>query len=128
MGLTSGVLRRLTTTVLAAAALSLAACLPTKISTLAPNMVRLNLQGLDAPSDYDALKEVMLLAAKETLSRGYARFRFVDWSAGPAQTIAPGQPATANFAVTVVMFLEGEQGTNAVFDARQILLTQSPQQ
>lgn len=114
--------------VVVAASVMLSACLSTKVASLAPNMVRLNLQGYDAPSDESALKEVMVLAAKETLKRDYTLFRFIDWSAGEAQVATPGQPAVANFEVTVVMFRIGEQGFNPVFDARQILKTQEPQQ
>jgi hypothetical protein len=106
---------------LLAASLMLSACLSTRVSSLAPNMVRLNMQGLLAPSDEAALKEVMALAAKETLARGYTLFRFTDWAAGPTQIVTPGQPATANFAVSVVMFQDGEQGLKPFFDARQIV-------
>lgn len=105
-------------------AAALSACLPTNISTLAPNMVRLDLQGADTLSDEKALKEALALAAKETLARGYTLFRFTDWAAGPPRIITPGQPATANFAVTVVMFRDGEQGPNPFFDARQIVKVQ----
>ena len=87
-------------------------------------MVRLNFQGADTLSDEKALKEALALAAKETLARGYTLFRFKDWAAGPPQIITPGQPATANFAVTVVMFRDGEQGANPFFDARQIAKVQ----
>ncbi|WP_442753340.1 hypothetical protein ACNHKD_10010 [Methylocystis sp. JAN1] len=110
------------------ASLALSACLSTKVSSLAPNMVRVNLQGADAPSDEQALKEALVLASKETLAHEYDLFRFIDWSAGPAQLATPGQPAVANFAVTVVMFRYGEQGSNPVFDARAVLKTQEPQQ
>jgi len=106
------------------ASLALSACLSTKVSSLAPNMVRVNLKGYDAPSDGEALKEALVLGAKETLKHEYDLFRFIDWSAGETQIVAPGQPAVANFAVTVVMFRYGEQGSNPVFDARGILKTQ----
>ncbi len=105
---------------LLAASLALSACLSTRVSSLAPNMIRLNMQGVDAPSDEAAVKEVLALAAQETLARGYTLFRFTDWTAGPAQIVTPGKPATANFAVTVTMFREGEQGLNPFFDARQL--------
>lgn len=110
------------------AVLMLSACLSTKVSSLAPNMVRLDMKGVDAPSDQEALKSLMLLGAKETLARGYQLFRFIDWAAGPTQMATPGQPAAANFEVTVVMFRVGEQGNNPVFDARAIMQTQQPQQ
>lgn len=112
---------------LLAASLALSACLPTKVSSLAPNMVRVNLVGADAPSDGEGLREALLLGANETLAHGYDLFRFIDWSAGDLQVATPGRPATANFAVTVVMFRYGEQGSNPVFDARAILKTQEPQ-
>lgn len=107
--------------------LALAGCLSTKVSTLGPNAVRINLQGTDAPSNQEALKDVMTSAAKETLARDYRYFRFTDWAAGSARTVSPGQPTTANFAVTVVMFREGEQGVNPVFDARKIMTAVEPQ-
>lgn len=113
---------------LVAASLALSGCLSTKVSSLAPNMVRVNLQGYDAPSDGEALKEALVLAAEETIAHGYTLFRFVDWSAGEAQVATPGQPTVANFAVTVVMFRDGEQGSNPVFDARSILAAQTPKQ
>lgn len=112
---------RLMSIALIGASLALGACLSTKVQSLAPNMVRLDLRGVEAPSDELALKQVMTLAAKETVARGYTLFRFADWSAGSTQVVTPGQPATANFAVTVVMFHDGEQGSTPVFDARQIL-------
>lgn len=112
---------------LLAVCLALSACLSTKVSSLAPNMVRVNLTGYDAPSDEEALKEALVLGAKETLAHEYDLFRFIDWSAGETQLVTPGQPAVANFAVTVVMFRYGEQGANPVFDARAILKTQEPQ-
>jgi hypothetical protein len=107
-----------------AIAFSLSACLSNKVSSLAPNMVRVTLQGADAPTDEQALKEALVLASKETLAHEYDLFRFIDWSAGEVQVQTPGQPAVANFAVTVVMFRYGEQGSNPVFDARKILETQ----
>lgn len=120
--------RVLALTALLAASLALSDCLSTKVSSLAPNMVRLTLQGADAPSDEQALKEALVLGAKETLALGYDLFRFIDWSAGEVRIQQPGQPAVANFAVTVVMFRYGEQGSNPVFDARAILKTQEPRQ
>ncbi|WP_457796332.1 hypothetical protein [Methylocystis sp. S23] len=107
-----------------AIAFSLSSCLSNKVSSLAPNMVRVTLQGADAPTDEQALKEALVLASKETLAHEYDLFRFIDWSAGEVQVQTPGQPAVANFAVTVVMFRYGEQGSNPVFDARKILETQ----
>lgn len=112
---------------LLAASLALSSCLSTKVSSLAPNMVRVNLTGYDAPSDQEGLKEALVLGANETLAHGYDLFRFIDWSAGEVQVQTPGQPAVANFAVTVVMFRYGEQGSNPVFDARAILKAQEPQ-
>jgi len=120
-------LNRFAAAVLMSASLSLSACLPTKVSSLAPNMVRVNLTGTDAPSEGEGLKEALVLGASETLAHGYDLFRFIDWSAGDLQVATPGKPATANFAVTVVMFRYGEQGSNPVFDARAILKTQEPQ-
>ncbi|MDJ0448435.1 hypothetical protein [Methylocystis sp. JR02] len=117
-------LRAVLSGALLAAAVALSACLPTNISALGPNMIRLDFRGADTLSDETALKEALARAAKETLARGYTLFRFTDWAAGPPQTITPGQPATANFAVTVVMFREGEQGANPFFDARQIVKVQ----
>jgi hypothetical protein len=114
-------LSRLARGALLAAAAMLSACLPTNISSLAPNMIRLDLRGADTLSDEMALKKVLALAAKETLARGYTLFRFADWAAGPTQIVTPGQTATANFAVTIVMFNEGEQGQKPFFDARQIM-------
>ncbi len=89
-------------------------------------MERINFQGVDAPSDDQAIKQALALAAKETLARGYTLFRFTNWQAGPTQVVTPGQPATANFAVTIVMYHDGEQGTVPVFDARQITATTAP--
>ncbi|HEY8163726.1 MAG: hypothetical protein ACR650_06515 [Methylocystis sp.] len=106
---------------LLAASLALSACLSMNVSSLAPNMIRLNMQGIAAPSDEAAIKETLTLAAQQTLARGYTLFRFTDWTAGPTQIVTPGKPAAANFAVTVVMFRDGEQGTNPFFDARQIV-------
>lgn len=108
--------------------LALSACLPTGVETLAPNMARLNFQGLTAPSDQDAIREAMERGAKETISRGYDLFRFVDWKAGAPRTVALGEHTTANFSVTVVMFRDGEQGANPVFNAREILRALAPSQ
>lgn len=111
---------------LLAASFALSACLSSKVSSLAPNMARLNLQGFEAPSEQEAFRKLMVLAAEETLARDYTLFRFIDWDAGPTQLATPGRPASANFAVTVVMFRDGEQGSNPVFNAREILRTQEP--
>ncbi len=111
---------------LIAASLGLPACLSTKVASLAPNMVRLNLVEEFAPTEQEALQSVMVLAATETISRGYDLFRFVDWTAGPAQKVTPGQGTVANFAVTVVMFHNGEQGQNPTFNAQQILQSVAP--
>jgi hypothetical protein len=108
------------------AALGLGGCLSTRVANLAPNMVRVDLTGLDVASEGEGLGSALRLAATETLARGYTFFRLVDWSAGPAAIIEPGAPAAANFAVTVVMFHEGEQDANPVFDARRILETPAP--
>lgn len=119
--------RRVSALILAApfaAAFALSACLSPKVSTLAPNLVRVDLTGHEAPSDGDAMREALVLAAKETLAREYDLFRFVDWRAGEARIVTPGQPTVANFAVSVLMFRYGEQGSNPVFDARAILKTQ----
>lgn len=109
-------------------ALSLAACLSTKVETLAPNMARLNMTADDTPSDSGALKEVLTVAAKETLARGYTHFRFADLAVAPVRSLTSNEPAKANFSVILVMFHEGEQGTQGVFDARRILEMNTPQQ
>jgi len=109
------------TIIMVAASIALAACLSTKVESLAPNMVRLNLIEQDGPADQNAIRDLLTLAAKETVARGYTFFRLTDWAAGPTRIIKVNEPAGPNFSVTVVMFREGEQGANAVFDARQIL-------
>jgi hypothetical protein len=102
-------------------ALLLPACLSNRVQTLAPNMLRLDLTGVDANSDEKVLQQLLALGAQETLSRGYTHFRFIDWTPGATQIVQPGQPLKANFAVTMVMFHDGEQGQNPVFDARQFV-------
>ncbi len=109
---------------LLAASLVLAACLSNRVQTLAPNMLRLDLTGVDANSEEKVLQQLLALGAQETLSRGYTHFRFVDWTPGATQVVQPGAPLKANFAVTMVMFHDGEQGQNPVFDARQIAQAQ----
>jgi hypothetical protein len=106
--------------VVAALAFALAACL-SNVQSLGPNMVRLNMTGVQAPSEGLAINQVMTLAAQQTLARGYTLFRFIDWTAGQPTAATPGQPATANFSVTVVMFHDGEQGFYPVFSARQFV-------
>lgn len=103
-----------------AASLLLAACLSNRVQTLAPNMLRFDMTGLKVSSEEQTLQQLLALGARETLSRGYTYFRFIDWKAGAAQVVTPGQPQTANFSVTLVMFHPGEQGNSAVFDARLI--------
>lgn len=110
-----------------AAALALAACLSTKVETLAPNMVRLNMTGDDSPSDQDALRDLLALAAKETIARGYELFKLADMKAAPAGPGPGGSNAPrVNFSVLVIMFREGEQGFNVIFNARQILAASTP--
>jgi hypothetical protein len=116
----------LTIALLVALALSLAACLSTQVESLAPNMVRLNIKGNDAPSDPTAIKDLLLLAAKETLARDYALFRFADMRAQSAGSLNAADGMRANFSVTVIMFHAGEQGANGVFDARQIIEANTP--
>jgi peptidoglycan/LPS O-acetylase OafA/YrhL len=111
---------------LVALTLSLAACLSTQVESLAPNMVRLNIKGNDAPSDSTAIKDLLLLAAKETLARDYALFRFADMRAQSAGSLNAADGLRANFSVTVIMFHVGEQGANGVFDARQIIEANTP--
>jgi hypothetical protein len=103
-----------------AASLLLAACLTNRVQTLAPNMLRLDMTGLNVSTEEQTLPQLLALGARETLGRGYTYFRFLDWKAGETHIMTPGQPQTANFSVTLVMFHPGEQGTNPVFDARQI--------
>lgn len=105
---------------LLAASLLLAACLSSRVQTLAPNMLRLDMRGLEVSSEEQTLQQLLALGARETLARGYTHFRFLDWKAGETHIVTPGQPQTANFSVTLVMFHAGEQGTNPVFDASQI--------
>ena len=109
------------------ASFALSACLSSGVETLAPNMVRLNFTGAAAPSDQEAFKELMLSAARETLARGYVHFRLLGWRMGPKPLDVTSQSTRANFSVTVEMFRDGEQGSNAVFDARTIMRTQEPQ-
>ncbi len=103
-----------------AASLLLAACLSNRVQTLAPNMLRLDMTGLKVSTEEQTLQQLLSLGARETLSRGYTYFRFSDWKAGATQIVTAGQPQTANFSVTMMMYHDGEQGTAAVFDARQI--------
>ncbi len=112
---------------LCAVSLTLSSCLSNKVETLAENIVRLNFVGGAAPSDQEAFKELMLLAAQETLARGYTFFRLLEWTRGPAPLAAFAPDARANFSVNVAMFRDGEQGSNPVFDARTIMMTQAPQ-
>jgi outer membrane murein-binding lipoprotein Lpp len=119
--------RRLACAAILAASLALAACLSTKVETLAPNMVRLYMTGDDSPSDQDALRDLLALAAKETIARGYELFRLSEMKAEPAGPGAGGSSAPrVNFSVLVAMFHEGEQGFNVVFNARQILAASTP--
>ncbi|MEK4033837.1 hypothetical protein WOC76_14825 [Methylocystis sp. IM3] len=101
------------------AALLCSACL-SNVQSLGPNMARLDLSGVEAGPEDLALQQLLALGARETLARGYTHFRFIDWAPGATQVVQPGQPLRANFAVTIVMFREGEQGSNPVFDARRI--------
>lgn len=104
------------------ASLVLASCQTNGMQTLAPNMVRLDLTGVPAASDTEvAFRQVLSTAARETLARSYIYFRLRDWTPGPTKVVAPGEPLTANFAVTIVMMHEGEQGSGPAFDARQIV-------
>jgi hypothetical protein len=116
----------ITIALLVALTLPLAACLSTQVESLAPNMVRLNIKGNDAPSDSTAIKDLLLLAAKETLARDYALFRFADMRAQSAGSLVAADGLRANFSVTVIMFHAGEQGANGVFDARQIVESNTP--
>jgi hypothetical protein len=112
---------------LLAASLLLCACQTSGMQTLAPNMVRIDLTGAPAPADTElAFKQVLTLAAKETVARGYAFFRLKDWTPGPTRIVQPGEAATANFAVTIVMMQAGEQGTGPAFDARLIAAQAAP--
>jgi hypothetical protein len=103
-----------------AVSLQLAACLSNRVQTLGPNMLRLDMTGLPVGSEEQVLQQLLALGARETLARGYTHFRLSDWKAGAPQVVTPGQPQTANFSVTLVMYHDGEQGSNPVFDARQI--------
>jgi hypothetical protein len=102
------------------ASLLLAACLSSRVQTLAPNMLRLDMTGLPAGTEEQTFQQLLALGARETLARGYTHFRFIDWKAGVPQVVTPGQPQTANFSVTLVMFHPGEQGQNPAFDARMV--------
>lgn len=103
------------------ASLLLTACLSNRVQTLGPNMLRLDMTGLPATgTEEQTLQQLLALAARETLARGYTHFRLTDWKAGPRQIVTAGQPQTANFSVTVVMFHQGEQGNNPAFDARLV--------
>lgn len=104
-----------------AASLALSACLSNNVETLAPNMVRLNFAGANDPSNFDAFQELMQIAARETLARDYQLFRLMDWSLGQAPLDFSTQGSRVNFSVVVTMFRDGEQGSNAVFDARRIV-------
>ncbi|WP_036282121.1 hypothetical protein [Methylocystis sp. ATCC 49242] len=104
-----------------AASVALAACLSTKVESLGPNMVRLNLIEAEGPADESVIRNLLVLAAKETVARGYTLFRLTDWRAGPARPIVANEPAGPNFSVTVVMYRDGEQGLTVVFDTRHIL-------
>jgi len=84
-------------------------------------MARLNITRTDGPSDENVIKELLVLAAKETIARGYAYFRFRDLSARPASLFRTDAAAKADFSVTIVMFHEGEQGLDPFFNAAQIL-------
>jgi hypothetical protein len=104
-----------------AASLLLGACQSTGPQELAPNMVRLDLTGAQFSADTEvAFKEVLAIGARETLARGYTFFRLKDWQQGPTRVVTPGEPLTANFAVTFVMMNQGETGNAPAFDARQI--------
>jgi hypothetical protein len=116
----------LTIALLVALTLSLAACLSTQVETLAPKMMRLNVKGNDAPSDQTAIKDLLLLAAKETLARNYELFRFAEMRAQSAGALNAGDKSRANFSVTVIMFHPGEQGANGVFDAKLIVDANTP--
>lgn len=108
---------------LLAACLFLAACQTTGMQELAPNMVRLDLTGVQFSADTEvAFKEVLAIAARETLARGYMFFRLKDWKQGPTRVATPGEPLTANFAVTIAMMNAGETGNAPAFDARQFSL------
>jgi predicted small secreted protein len=103
-----------------AVSLLLAACQSNRVQTLGPNMLRLDMTGLPVGSEEQILQQLLALGARETLLRGYTHFRLIDWKAGAPQVVTQGQPQTANFSVTLVMFHQGEQGNNPVFDARHI--------
>ena len=110
-----------------AVSLLLAACQTTGVQTLGPNSIRLDLTGVKASADTEvAFKQVLSIAARETLARGYQYFRLQDWTPGSTRVVEPGEPVTANFAVTIVMTREGEQGNLPAFDARQIAPQSEP--
>jgi hypothetical protein len=104
-----------------AASLLLGACQTTGMKTLAPNMVRLDLTGVQFPADTEvAFKEVLAIAGRETLARGYTYFRLKDWTQGPTRVVTTSEPLTANFAVTIVMMHPDEIGNAPAFEARRV--------
>lgn len=104
-----------------AVTLALSACLSTKVETLGPNMVRLNMVGDQSPNDSSAIREILLLGARETIARGYTLFRLTDLRPEPAAFVNGVQQGRANFTVVILMFQEGDPGAYGVYNAEQLL-------
>ncbi len=86
----------------------MAGCVGTEELPLAPNMVRLDINGSAAPFVREA---TLRRAAELTLESGYSAFRLT-----PIYAMA-----FARFGVTVVMFHYGDPGAQGAFDAAEVL-------
>ena len=135
----------------AAAALSLSACISTQEMPLAQNVVRIDTQSKGLLFTGQTVPTTMRAAAQATLDRGYSHFKMADASLQQGSVVAGAisnanvnysgtygngsytgngygfgttnviRAPTAGAGVTVVMFHANEPGAKDAFDAAQVL-------
>lgn len=115
-------------------AAGLAGCVSTSELPLAPNQVRLDTHATGAMWVGKAGDATLRRAAEVTIAHGFTRFRLEQPQTGQGAQLAglstgygwstPVYASTADMSVTVLMFHDGEPGSQNTFEATKILAQQ----